>query len=267
MVTILTNTFVLSEKKKEKLRLEKNKLKDDMKDYLRERHALRRSLPKILLLSINLVYIVFINLDQTNSIQTIWKDPAFIIFIVPLVIYSIVQPFIRNRNWKKNCRLVCLYTSVSAAESLQKGDLVEGSFYATKLFDVIRVFSGLKKIKIGLWKSKMGDIFNEKIEVLSNHKKAISKSILENEELISSFSNNFYSLANSLFLMENKADYNSVNRSLNFFFETSQKYFEPNTFMQRHKKVNHALKIMAELMKIIIAPLLALIFWLIFGFK
>jgi len=103
-------------------------------------------------------------------------------------------------KFKDLCKIVCLYASVSAAEALENGNIVKGSFFAMKLFELIKPSSEVEKVKIGHFKSNVKNLFLGDIEKINEQRLAVGKSILATYSKRLDFSNNLYTLASSFFL-------------------------------------------------------------------
>ncbi len=183
-----------------------------------------------------------------------------------IAIYGIF--FWQNRRmFHRRCKILCLYSAVSAADALDRNDVVEGSFYVTRLLNFIKPFAESEKIKIGCFPTDVKSAFLGKIEKLTEQSSAVGKAILGNSGLRTDFSNQLYLLANSLFLRDKAPDLNMGVKSLDFLFEKSKPYFESITYLQSHKRLNMATKILSEIGKLALVPILLFILWFLFGYK
>jgi hypothetical protein len=194
---------------------------------------------------------------------------------------------------------ICFHLSVTAAEKLEKNQLVDGSFLVTKLMEYLPYFLKDEKIKIEEIKSDLKTLFLGLVEELDEQRSAVGKAVLQNAPMRLSFAKHLYKLAASIapfhvaimlkvgksedpanyketsdLLLSKKddsgtiVDYDEVHLCLRFFYKSSQKYFqEPKTFLGKHKTLNTVVKKFAEFGKIVIVPLLGFILWLVFGYR
>lgn len=189
---------------------------------------------------------------------------AYVVFYIGMTIIEVV---ISRRRIRKASRAVCLYASVSAAESLEQGNTVEAGYFAKILFSTMKDFAESAKVKMGLWKPSLKEVFLGDVEKVWEQRKAISKAIVDAKELRNQFSNHLYLLANQLFSLKTKSDHNKARESLQFIMHKSQKYWvEPTGFFEKHKNVRGALSTLNDFLKIALAPIMVFILWLFFGY-
>jgi hypothetical protein len=202
-----------------------------------------------------------------NPNETTGQDPFLLLGLqATATVFLVAGMFAQFRHFRKNSKCICLYASVTAAEALDKGDIVKGSFYIPKLFEFLKPFSEGTKITFTPWKVSLKNALIGKIELLSNQRSAVSKVLLFQEEHVGEFSSKLYELANDIFAND-EMDINKANSTLSFFIEKSNRYFEPATYLQKHKKASLAILIIKETLKITLVPILLFILWMVFGYK
>lgn len=190
-----------------------------------------------------------------------------ILLVVYVITLYVLLVLIARTQLRRSAKLICFYSSVSAAQSLEKGNLVEGSYLVTKLFDLIVPFSEVEKTNIGYFKSSLKQLFLGDIEQLHQQKVAVGRAILENGKMSKQFSNHLYILANSLFSIEKLSNFDEGIASLRFFIQNSEPYFQPATYLQKHKKVGIVTRVLTEIGKNTLIPVLLFVLWLIFGYR
>jgi hypothetical protein len=259
----------VSEETKQRLLDEKEKTEKEAQKYIRRHVRFRHQL--ILLSAEVLPLIPFFAITFFYSNYPKLYGSFFYVIILFFFLYVVVGYlggiFLIRRRLKHTAKLVCFYTSVNAAQSLEKGSLVEGSFFVTKLLDFIKTFSEEEKVKIGLFSSSLKKLYLGDIEQLHEQKSAVGKAVLENGKIRTDFSNHLYILANSLFSTEEPTNFDKGIQSLKFFIENTKSYFQPFTYLQRHQKTSSIAKALSEIGKSTIVPLVLFILWLIFGYK
>lgn len=191
----------------------------------------------------------------------------FLLLVVYVVTLYVLLVLIVRGELRRSAKLICFYSSVSAAQSLEKGNLVEGSHLVTRLFDLIVPFSEVEKVNIGYFKSSLKQLFLGDIEQLHQQRVAVGRAILENGKMSKQFSNHLYILANSLFSMERLSNFDEGIASLRFFIQNSKSYFQPATYLQKHKKVGIVTRVLSEIGKNTLIPVLLFVLWLIFGYR
>ncbi|MGZ4851237.1 MAG: hypothetical protein ACXV2C_07655 [Candidatus Bathyarchaeia archaeon] len=199
---------------------------------------------------------------------------TFLWIIVPFSLISILSYlFLRLKPFTWYWQSTCFFYSVSAAESLEKDKLVDGSFYVDKLISFINQFS--KTTKVEVYKSKtcesktlkvkVKELFHDNIEDLSDLRYDAVKAVRESGVLSWMFSRHLYMLANSLFSYS-KENISNAYFSLCFLNENIKKCHE-DTFLDSHKTTNSNLKIFTEFSKIVLIPIvLPFILWLVFRY-
>lgn len=194
------------------------------------------------------------------------QDYMLPVLVPYMILLGLLGFFLMKKQLKRSCRLACLYTSVNAAMSLEKNNIVEGSFFVTRLFEFLKDFAEEEKVQIGYFPSNLKKLFLGNIERLREQSKAVGKAVIEGCNL-KEVTNNLYVLADSLFSSQSEPKYDVANESLKFFMKNSEKYFEPATYLQQHKRLNSTIKALSEMGKIILVPILLFILWLVFGYK
>jgi len=172
-----------------------------------------------------------------------------------------------RRHLKKFSRVVCFFTSVSAAESLEKGNRVDAGFFVDILFSRFETFAETKRISVSLWDTSLKNLLHEVVETLHENHDAVKQAVINESKLSNEFSGHLYLLADELFSENENSNYNQALESLHYFAEKSKKYWLPTGFLGRHKKVKRTMPILTELLKLTIVPILLFILWLIFGYK
>ncbi len=174
--------------------------------------------------------------------------------------------FILRQQLRRSCKIVCLYSAVNAAKSLEEGDLLKASYFTVKMAEFIKPFSEMEKVKIGHFTCKLRDVFLGDIDKIHEQGAGIGRAIIEQTDKSKDFSNNLYNLSLTLF-SSHPVKLNEAISSLKFFIESSQGYFKPQTFLQNHKKMNVLTRTLAEAAKVSLVPALLFILWLVFGYK
>jgi hypothetical protein len=165
-----------------------------------------------------------------------------ILFAIGGITFAILTYWVSTHSlFQRIIQSTCFYYSVSAAKSLEHCEFVEASFYVDKLISFINQYSKTKKAKIESFKVKVKELFHDNIENLCDHKPAVVKAIRESGVLRVIFADHLYMLANSLFSDED-FDINQANDSLGLLVENCQKYFQEDTFLQKHKTTYSSLK-------------------------
>jgi hypothetical protein len=259
----------VSEETKRRLLDEKGKTEEEARKYIRRYVRFRRQL---ILLSAQLLplipfFTITLFLSNYRGLYGNFFSVLILFFSLYVVAGYLGGVFIIRRSLRHTAKLVCLYTSVNAAQSLEKGSLVERSFFVTKLFDLIKTFSEEEKVKIGLFSSSLRQLYLGNVEQLHEQKSAVGKAVLENSKMRTDFSDHLYILANSLFSTEKPADFDKGIKSLKFFIENTKSYFQPVTYLQRHKRTASMAKALFEIGKSGIVPLVLFTLWLVFGYK
>jgi hypothetical protein len=175
--------------------------------------------------------------------------------------------FSLERSLRRTIRLVCLYLSVNAAQYLEKGNLVEGSFLTTKLFEALEDWAEEKHVEIGYFPSRVKNLFLGSVDELQRQNTAVGRALLENNDLASRSSQNLYLLADSLFIQEEEPDLDRAHDALKFFKQISKDYFLPASYLQRHEMLGSAYRILSQVGQLILVPLMLFILWLVFGYK
>jgi hypothetical protein len=265
----LSDKLNVSEETKSRLKTELEKENERARKYIRRHVRFRRT---IILLTIQTVvfipYVfgVYYFLAPSNLHNDI-KDLMLILSIPYMVVAYLISIFLLRRRLRHTCKLTCLYASVSAAQSLEKGNIVEGSFFITKLCEFLKTFAEEERVQIGHFPSSIKKLFLGNIEKLHEQRTAVGKAVMENRNLSFRSSNYLYILADSLFSLKKEPNYDEANEALRFFIKSSEKYFEPATYLQQHRKLNSAIRILSEAGKITLVPLLIFVLWLIFGYR
>jgi hypothetical protein len=246
---------------------EKQRIDETAKRYIRRQAMYRRFILIIpfqfVLLIPYTVIMVYISSPRVYNGSFWWMILITIAYVFGFYLLFVREMRKRIRSLSKT---ICLYCSVSAAESLESGNIVKGSFFAVRLFDLIKPFSEAERIKLGHFKCTLKNLFIGDIENLHEQKSAIGKAILANPEKRNEFSNNLYALAGSLF-SSSPSNIDGAIKALRFFDDASKKYFEPKTFLQNHKKLDSTTKGLFEIGKITLVPILLFVLWIVFGYK
>ena len=258
----------ISVETKKRLLEEKQKIDDRANRYIRRQIMYRRF---ILLFTIQIILYVpvplaigyFFGTLSLSNLTGILVSLLTITYAVSLNLFMVLE---MRRRYKNLSKTVCLYTSISGAEALEKGNIAKGSFFAVKLFEFMKPFSEAEKIKLGHFKSTVKNLFLGDIENLHEQKSAVGKAILSNPTKRLDFSNNLYILADSLF-SDSPSNIDGAITALRFFANESEKYSEPKTFLQKHKKVDMSTKVLSEIGKITLVPILLFVLWFISGYK
>ena len=187
-------------------------------------------------------------------------------YMFTLVQGWVVLRIIGNRV-RTASRGVCLFAAVSAAESIEKGNLVDAGFFVNTLFSTIKTFAESMEVEMGPWSSTLKNVFRGDIEKVWEQRSAISKAVMNEKELRNQFSYHLYMLADRLLSTEGSSDYNTAHDSVQFFIAKTQKYWEPAGFLEKHKAIARSLEVVHDFMKITIVYVLLFILWLIFGFQ
>ena len=259
---------IISEATKKQLLAEKQKIDSEVSSYINRQIMYKRFM---FLIPIQLVlYIPFLAVTSFffgtlsfNEPNSLWGFLLSVVYVVSMNFFIVWE--MRSR-YKRLCKPVCLYVSVSSAEALEKGNMTRGSFFAVKLFEFIKPFSEVERVKLGHFKCSVKELFLGDIENLHEQRRAVGKAILTNQKMQHEFSNNLYILASSLF-SEVPLNIEDGVGPLRFFANASKEYFEPATFLQKHKKVGTTAKVLTEIGKITLVPVLLFVFWIAFGYN
>ncbi len=268
------NEEPISEETRKKLLDQKNKDEDMVKLYLRRHRRYLTTLVMFVVQIVTAIMAVYLVMNLEPATSTVpylnWVVPQYwLIFstvLFNLVFYSIMT-WISIRTLRQHSRSICFHASVSGAESIAQGKMVEGAFHVVILFRFIKQYSDEAKVHIGPWNSKIRGLFLGIIENLHESREAIGKAVLNSHEQKEKLSSSLYRLASSFFQDEKNPDYNDALSSLRFFQEMSEKYAEAATFAQRHRRVGSVLRIIGEFMKATIVYILIFVLWMTFGFR
>ncbi len=156
----------ISEATKKQLLDEKQKIDSEVSSYINRQIMYKRF---IFLTPIQLVlFIPFLTVASFfsgtlsfNEPNSLWGFLLSVIYVVSLNSFVVWE---MRRRYKRLCKPVCLYASVSGAEALEKGNMTRGSFFAIKLLEFIKPFSEVEKVKLGHFKCSVKQLFLGDIE-------------------------------------------------------------------------------------------------------
>ena len=268
MVFELAENAIVSAETKKQLLEEKQKIDNKANRFIR-RQIMYKRFRFLVPIEIVLLIPYLVAISYFSGAQRFYGD-NFVWMIIFLLCY--VVSFYLFFSWalksksKALCKQICFYASVSAAEELENGNIVKGSFFAVRLFEFIKPFSEAEKVKLGHFKCSVKNLFLGEIEKLNEQKSAIGKAILADYSKRLEFSKNLYVIASSFF-SESPSTFDNGVKALRFFADQSEKYFEPATYLQKHKKIEMTTKVLSEIGKITLVPILLFVLWLIFGYK
>ena len=189
----------------------------------------------------------------------------FLIGMLTLALATFVFHFDSKRKFKKRLRAYCLFTSVSAAESLETGDKIKGGFFAEKLFEIFPMFARYTQVKIGPWKTNLAKIIKHDTEEVYSSRREIVYAIMEKES--ETLSDVFYLLAEQLFSKEIPNNYSAGQESLRKIVETTKGYRRKKlTFFDKHPYLKNTLEVISEYVKLTIVLILSFLLWLTFGY-
>jgi hypothetical protein len=209
-----------------------------------------------------------------------------IIFQVTLLISERIITS-RRKDYTERCKII----AQGAAQHLKDGKIVECSFLMSELFRVLKnmrlrrinisieqepvsiKLPGMKeaivfgKQKVFTYKPNLQELFQERLNILYEQRKAVSRAILATSSQSNpNFVSNIESLTNNLFCSDSAVDLTKAISSLDFFIEKGKDYNQ-ETFSQKHKTIYSSIKGLTEAGKLLLIPLLTFILWLIFGYK
>jgi hypothetical protein len=218
---------------------------------------------------VGLVFFLFISFSS--------KDPFYFLILFVSVYGVGMSLTYYTTPLRKTWRPTCFYYSVCAADSLENGKLIEGSYYVNKLLSFIVRFSNIEKASVKYTKeeetckincdAQINEFFQDKVVKLCQQKSAVVKTVLEKNDVSFGFANNLYFLADSLF--SNNKNLSRANASLDFLLESSRENFKEETYLQKHKNLNAISKTAfnTEILVVAIPILIQFTLWLIFGYN
>lgn len=277
----LPKVLVMSKKKrvssevKNRLIKERQEVTEQVKSYV-EIRKWRRA--KLFYFSLQILYGIIIILAILFSTEfgelyiplvnlQIPLEWLLIMAVIPLYIGESLNHAHTRKTLRNSSKSICLFASVSAAESLEKGNFVDAGFFASVLFSTLKTFAESEKVKMEPWTPSLKKLFLGEVEKAWEQRSVISKTMMNEKNLHNEFSHHLYLLADRLFSLAHAPDYNNAYKSLEFIMQKSQKYWvEPAGFLEKHKRAANALSVVHDFLKITLVPIIFFILWLIFGY-
>lgn len=180
---------------------------------------------------------------------------VFGVYTIFYLIFSVLIQWRFIQRLKKLSQPVAFYAAVSAAEQLEKDNLIETSFYADKLLGALSFLVMQETIEVKPWKSALKNLLYVKPGDIKN--KAVHGAIQDRKTTKNDFVEQFYDLADSLSKAHLRSrEFKAIGDFLEWVSVKSQTYESEIGFWARHQNYKILLDIMAIIAPIIVAILM-----------
>lgn len=272
----MARTTIVSTEVKNRLHAEKEENEARVKRFLRLKKIYRGQLIFSLMLGTIITFFIVLEISSSTDAAAFhfpFTDipvPRTVFFTV-MMFFDILFAYLLLRTTfsiakERYLKPLCLFASVSAAESLEKGDFIDARFFTSILFSTIKSFTNSVRISVKPWSCTLKEVIKEEVDIFSENHKEISRAVMNERELSKQFSSHMYLLADELFSKKEVSDFNKTIPSLHFFIENTKKYRTSIGFLAKHRKIKSAVGILTEFLKLTIATLIGFVFWLLFGY-